>query len=261
VNEALKAVQKASPRTVRRRRMIAIDEYVALVTHECSGKQHRVGITSTGKLAFFDHVNDSLGLEEQARAAGAMDASCACGALHRHWINARSYYLPSPFDDWRKRFYADRRKRQHAARVELDPLASMTARERYEKRVKETAREVFLGCEYRRGNHENHTRVVVCPRSEASVCVTYEAHMRKTPHGDEVRREVDTEVVLRVPLRWLTSCHRTGIGTINGMFVMDVIGKPRRDGSRLVRVVKQSRGYSLAVKTALLTKRGALRWL
>jgi hypothetical protein len=244
------------------KRRICIDDFRLLLTVKCNGDDHKIGITQDGKLAFFDHVNDCLGAEESLREMGDMDSGSRCGEIHRLWKSGdRRWQLPEPIRECRDYFNEQREERRKQAVDVLDPLADMTPRQRFNQRIIDTVREQVKGCIYRRGAHDHREIIkVVSNRKEAAVDVTYDARMRTEHYGCDPVRQVTTRFRINVPLRWYLNVYKAGLSIIDNQLVLDAFPK-RPDGTQVLRVIKQSRGYKLQLRTALFTKRGALRWL
>jgi len=246
-----------------KKRVVCIDDFVVLITVDCCDEKHKIGLTKTGKLSFFDHDGESIGTEESLRKLGDMDSGSKCGKVHRAWVEGGDWRnpLPDPLDDWREHFLAERNKRKEHAVNTQDPLADLSPRQRFDQRIRETAKEVLGACTYRRGKHSHVDRVLVnADRKVAGVSTTYDARTRVLSWGDDPVRQVSTSFTVTVPLRWYLHVYKAGISMIDNQFVVDTIG-PRRANGQLLRVLKQSRGYKLQLRTALFTPRGALRWL
>lgn len=244
-----------------KKRRIAIDDFRLLLTVECNGEDHKIGVTQDGKLAFFDHVDECLGAEESLRQMGEMDPGSECGKIHRLWIQGNHWQLPDAINNCRTYFNEQRaERRKHAVDV-IDPLADMTPRQRFNKRIIDTVREQIKGCIYRRGAYDHREIIkVVSSRKEAAVDVTYDARMRTEHYGGDPVRQVTTRFRVNVPLRWYVNVYKAGLSIIDNQLVLDAFPK-RPNGEQVLRVIKQSRGYKLQLRTALFTKRGALRWL
>jgi hypothetical protein len=251
-----------------KKRTVNVDDLLCLVTVPCSDEQHRIALTTGGALVFYDHVDDNLKIEEDLRITGDLEPSCKCAHVYRAWVNNDRWQLPEPLDHWRAqvaagkhrpgRGHVDRRIRRGDA-AKRDPLEATTVRQRAEARVLAVAYQTIKKATYRRGEYEHSNKIAIVPRRKAGVGVESESFIR-----NECRR-VKTYFTIRLPLRWLVRVHQRGLSLVETkkgtLFVLDTIGPQRRDGSQLLRVVKQSRGYKLKVATALLTRRGALRWL
>jgi len=241
------------------RRSVNVDSLLCLITVDCAQEQHRIGLTTNGALVFYDHLDDNLKIEDDLRRIGDLEAACTCAQVYRNWIDDRRWKLPSPLDDWREKMRTQRFRKRYRRPVRLaDPLVATTARKRAEIRVVREAAKVFPQATYRQGDkHKNEIAIV--PRNEAEIATEKDCYTKNKI------RYIDTTFYLRLPLRWLVHVHQRGLSLLEvgekKYFVIDALGSRRRDGSQLLRVVKQSRGYGLKVVNALLTKRGAVRWL
>jgi hypothetical protein len=207
-------------------------------------------------------VNDCLGAEESLREMGDMDSGSRCGEIHRLWKSGdRRWQLPEPIRDCYNYFQEQRAERRKAAVDTIDPLADMTPRQRFNQRIIDTVREQIKGCIYRRGAYDHRAIIkVVSSRKEAAVRSTYEASMRVESYGCDPVRQVTTRFRINVPLRWYVNVYKTGLSIVSNQLVLDAFPK-RPNGDQVLRVIKQSRGYKLQLRTALFTRRGALRWL
>lgn len=252
---------------MKNKRTICVDDYLAFVCVKCGpdNERHRIGLLESGSLAFFNHGDDSLTLEENLRTQGAMDSGCRCGEIHTAWIQQQTYQLPEGLRGWLASFRNRATERYQAARKSVDLLTTTTARQRAEERVRVAAEKTLARCleaeTYRTGDRHSND-VTVCQRidgeiEEPAVDVYYDTE-RSYSYGDVTSTAV-TRFNVRVPLGWYTRCYKPELGAINGAFVVDVV-RHQHNGT-LVRAIKQSRGYQLRLATALYTHRGALRWI
>jgi hypothetical protein len=239
---------------VNTKRTINIDRYLALVTVTCCKVQHRIGVTTDGKLSFFDHgAVDAL--EERLREKGCMPPGSKCGEIQKHWgAGGDRYYLPEGLKIWHA-YFRDKKHKPAIPKQPDDPLVKRTARERACLRIIEQATKTLALCTgYRRAEgRRNHSESV----GVASRGLDPSIRCESTNERSDGCYTAKTEFRLLVELGWYSRVFRRELDIIDGCFVVDVIS----EHPMIVRAVKQSRGYNLIIAPASVTRGGKLKWI
>ena len=251
-----------------RKQLTDISQFETIITIRCSHAEvpdivsrHRVGITTRGGFAFFNHMPQELRLEDNLRQQADMGAACTCADIYRRWIRRtkrrQSYSYDSKLPEALEETYESLVASKPADRAKLakivDPLA-LSFHRRWAARVHPIALSHLKNTNYRQG--EKHSWIVgVTSGKYAEVDSVTE---REWDKYNEKSIPVTT-VSVSVKPGWYSKVYTKGLALIDGMLVLDVLGH-RRDGLLELLVAKQSRGFRVVAKGALWNGR-KLRWL
>lgn len=239
-----------------------LDKIHTLVTVQCSHNKstgpkesHQIAVLTSGELVFFGH-GDDLGIEDMMLKKAGLGPAYACTRILRHWVE-NSYMLLPALKEARAQVTNQKRRERRERQQITDDLVDSTLRQRWTTRVRPIARKLLEKAEYRTavttGNGENHfwNLSIGEPHIEGLTEREWDTY--------EEKNIPKTTISAKVPLRWYKRVYLQDLAIINGSFVLDNLG-PRRDGSLVLLVGKQSRGYKVHVRSAVL-KKGKLKWL
>jgi len=223
-------------------------------TVRCSGREHRIVLTKSGRLVLVDHPDLKA---ERAMIALGGDA-CTCMEIYLAWCRhnrtAMTNELLQPFDEaWGRQ---QKRARRHCAGVQ-DPLLRNPLRVRTAHRTVNTIRQcVIKDCIY---------RGVV----EASYDVFLPSVRILSPRSGESGSVVMVDGVvgqlaISVPITWLARIWKRGLAVVDGWLVVNVLDEDEH-GIRVLAGWQDSSNVNMVeTRTALVrtdTKgRNHLQW-